>query len=368
MMRRDDVEEDRPRLRIAIAAPPWFEVPPEGYGGIERVCYDLVEGLVDRGHDVTLVAAGADKMRARFVQTFATPPPGLGTIEAAVQEAAHGAIVGRALARLDVDVVHDHSLAGPLTALGGSIPTVLTAHGPTDGWVGTYYRAVGLPIVALSDAQRAIAPDLHWLATVPNGIDTSAFRFGEAKDDFALFLGRLSSEKGAHVAAEAAHAAGIRLVLAGKCEEEHERRYFDEQVAPRLGPAAEWVGEVHGVHKLELLARARCLVVPAQWEEPFGLVSIEALASGTPVVGLRRGALPEIVESGRTGWLCDDATELPQLIRRAREIDPNTCREDAVARFDVDAMVTGYERVYAEVLDARRSHRRDLVASGERNA
>lgn len=367
-MGQGDVEENRPRLRIAVVAPPWFEVPPRGYGGIERVCYDLVEGLVDRGHDVTLVAAGADRTRARFVQTFATPPPGLGTIEAAVQEAAHGAIVGRALAHLSVDLVHDHSLAGPLSALGGSIPTLLTAHGPTDGWVGAYYRALGLPIVALSDAQRANAADLQWVATISNGIDTSAFRFSEAKDQFALFLGRLSSEKGAHIAAEAAHAAGVRLVLAGKCSEEHERRYLDEQVAPRLGPAAEWVGEVHGVRKLDLLARACCLVVPAQWEEPFGLVCIEALASGTPVVGLRRGALPEVVESGRTGWLCDDPAELPELIRKAGEIDPHACREEAVARFDVDAMVTGYERVYARVLDAHQERRRDLVLPGKRNA
>jgi glycosyltransferase involved in cell wall biosynthesis len=346
-----DIPDRLPPLRIALIAPPWFEVPPTAYGGIERICYDLVEGLVDRGHDVTLLAAGRDLTRARFVQALSTPPPGLGTIVAPIQEATYGAAVGRALRCLDIDLVHDHSLVGPLLALHGSTPTVLTAHGPTDGWVGAYYRALGLPLVALSHAQRASATDLNWVGTVPNGIDVGVFRFSETKDDFVLFLGRLSPEKGAHIAAEAANAAGVDLVLAGKCKEEHERRYFDEHVAPRMGPTARWVGEVYGERKSELLARARCVLVPAQWEEPFGLVCIEALASGTPVVGLRRGSLPEIVDTGRTGWLSDDAADLPSLIHRAADIDPHACRAEAIARFDVNAMVDGYEDVYRRVLE-----------------
>lgn len=345
-----EIADRLPSLRIALVAPPWFEVPPTAYGGIERICYDLVEGLVDRGHDVTLLAAGRDLTRARFVPALSTPPPGLGTIEASIQEAAYGAAVGHALADLDTDIVHDHSLVGPVAALQGSTPTVLTAHGPTDGWVGSYYRALGLPLVALSQAQRAGATDLNWVGTVPNGIDVGAFRFSETKDDYVLFLGRLSPEKGAHLAAEAANAAGVDLVLAGKCNEEHERRYFDECVATRLNPAARWVGEVHGERKFELLARARCVLAPAQWEEPFGLVCIEALASGTPVIGLSRGSLPEIVETGRTGWLSDDPADLPSLIHRAGEIDPNVCRAEAIARFDVSAMVNGYEEVYRRVL------------------
>jgi len=337
-------------LRIAVVAPPWFEVPPSAYGGIERVCYDLVEGLVDRGHEVTLLAAGLDGTRARFVRVLSTPPPGLGTIEAPIQEAVYGAGVGHALASLDIDIVHDHSLVGPVLALRGSTPTILTAHGPTDGWVGEYYRALRLPLVALSAAQRTTAADLNWVGTVPNGVNVDAFRFREAKDDFALFLGRLSPEKGAHLAAEAARAAGVELVLAGKCKEDHERRYFAEQVAPHLGPTARWVGEVHGDRKFDLLARARCVLAPAQWEEPFGLVCVEALASGTPVVGLSRGSLPEIVITGHTGWLSDDAADLPGLIGRTTEIDPHACRAEALARFGVDAMVDGYEDIYRRVL------------------
>jgi glycosyltransferase involved in cell wall biosynthesis len=338
------------RLRIAVVAPPWFEIPPRGYGGIERICFDLVEGLVDRGHDVTLVAAGTSGTRARFVAALPAPPPGLGTPEGPVQEVCYAAAVARVLADVHVDVVHDHALATPLTALGGAVPTIVTAHGPTGGWIGEYFRALGLPLVAISKAQQLAAPDLPWVGTVPNAIAVDKFRFEEAKDNYALFLGRLSPEKGVHLAAVAARAAGVPFVIAGKCNEDLERAYFDEVVAPLLGPETTWMREIGGTLKTETLARARCLVVVPQWEEPFGLVAIEALASGTPVVALRRGALPEIVEHGRTGWLCDHVDELPDAIRRASEIDPHACREAAVSRYDIARMVEGYERIYRRVV------------------
>jgi glycosyltransferase involved in cell wall biosynthesis len=337
-------------LRIAVVAPPWFEIPPDGYGGIERVCFNLVEGLVDRGHDVTLVATGENRTRARFAAALQRSLPGLGSLEAPIQEVLYAAAVGRVLERLDVDVVHDHSLATPLLALGGRTRRVLTAHGPTVGWVGAYYRELGLPLVALSEAQKVAAPDLPWIGTVPNGIDLDELRFSEAKENFVLFLGRLSPEKGAHVAAEAARSAGVRLVMAGKCAEEHERHYLEQEVLPRLAPDASWVGEVQGERKRELLALARCVLVPVQWEEPFGLVCLEALASGTPVVGLRRGSLPELVSHGRTGWLCDDPAALPELIHRAAEIDPHRCRAAVAGHYDIDAMAQGYEDVYRQVV------------------
>jgi glycosyltransferase involved in cell wall biosynthesis len=251
---------------------------------------------------------------------------------------------------LDVDIVHDHSLAGPLVALGRATPTVVTSHGPLHSWVGDYYGALRLPLVAISDAQREEAPGLPWVATVHNAIDVQAYRFRSAKDGYALFLGRISPEKGAHVAPAIARAAGVPLVMAAKCNEPDERRYFDEAVAPAFGPETTWVGEVGGDQRKDLLAGASCLVVPVQREEPFGLVMVEALASGTPVVGLARGAVPEIVRHGETGWVCDDVEKLGHYVARAGEIDPEACRHDALRRFDLPVFVERHEDVYRRVL------------------
>lgn len=342
----------RRKLRIVVVAPPWFQVPPAGYGGIERICFQLVEGLVCRGHDVTLIGTGRSTTQAHFIQALPTPPIGLGDIEAPVQEARYAAIVARLLSRVDADLIHDHSLAGPLAGLGRSIPTLVTAHGPCDGFLGDYYRHLGLPLVALSQSQRTSAPDLPWVGTVGNGIDVDNYPFRGIKDDYVLFLGRLSPEKGAHLAVAAASVAGVKLVVAGKCSERHERRYFEELVRPRLASEAAFVGEVAGARKLDLIARARCLVCPAQWEEPFGISSVEALACGTPVVALRRGSLPEIVDHARTGFLCDSPDELPAAITAAHSIDPRTCRRDARSRFDSSVMVEGYKHIYNRVVAA----------------
>ena len=260
--------------------------------------------------------------------------------------------MARSLAGLEVDIVHDHSPAGPLVALGRSRPTVLTAHGPTDGRLGQCFRLLDLPVVAISDAQRATAPDLPWAGVVHNAIDVATYPFRADKDDVVLFLGRMAPEKGAHLAAGAARAAGYPVVPAGKAAEAHERRSFDEQVAPTPGPDATRVGEVGGARRTELLAAARCLVCPVQWDEPFGLASIEAMACGTPVVALRRGAMAEIVEHGRTGRLCDEPSEPADGIRRADELDREACRARVADRFSTRAMVERYLAVHRRLLAA----------------
>lgn len=339
-------------VRIAVVAPPWYPVPPPGYGGIERVCHDLVQGLVRRGNDVTLVATGPDGSDATYRPVFAESLPGLGSIESPVQEVRYAAGVAEVLAGVAVDVVHDHSLAGPLLGIGRRAPTVVTAHGPADGPVGDYYRRLGLPIVATSQAQRRLAPGVRWVATVYNGIPVSDFPFRVDKDDYVLFLGRLSPEKGVHLAVEAARAAGVRLVVAGKASEPAERRYLEEAVLARLPAASSWVGEVGGARRDNLLAGARCLLSPIQWEEPFGMVNVEALACGTPVVALNRGSIPEIVTDGRTGVICDRPEQLAEAIGRASLIDPYVCRAEALARFDVEVMVDGYQAVYEALVNA----------------
>jgi glycosyltransferase involved in cell wall biosynthesis len=335
------------RLRIAMTLPPWFDVPPRAYGGIEALVADLVDALAARGHDVVLVAAGTNGTRGRFLRTFEEPPPSHRLGEA-MPEILQAAWVDRYLDDLDVDIVHDHSLAGPLTARGRQAPTVLTAHGPCTGEMGAYYRLLGslVHLVAISDAQRRLAPDLSWTGLVHNAIKVEEFGFRAEKDDHVLFVGRFNPEKAPHLAIDAARQAGRRIVLAGKVQEEIERTYFDAQIRPRLGPDAEFVGETDKEGKQELYAAAHCLMFPIQWDEPFGMVMIEAMACGTPVVALRRGSVPEVVADGVTGIIKDDPAELPAAIDAAGGLDPQSCRDHVARHFDVSIMAEAYERVY----------------------
>jgi glycosyltransferase involved in cell wall biosynthesis len=353
-------------LRVALVAPPWYPIPPSGYGGIESMVYWLAEGLVARGHDVTLLAAGEPGTRARFVRTYAVPPTErLGEV---LPEVVHAAHVAGVLRELEVDVVHDHSAAGPLAAAGYAAPTVLTAHGPVDGELGEYYRRLGLSLVAISDFQRVkAAPDLPWVGTVHNAIPVDSFPYREDKEDFCLFLGRMSPEKAPDLAILAARTAGLPIVVAAKCNEPPERRYFEERVRPLLGPDDVWFGEADVQEKRDLLSRASCLVFPVQWDEPFGLVMIEAMACGTPVVAMRAGSVPEVVEQGVTGWICEEPAQLARAIVEADHIAPAACRRRVEQGFDVPRMVAGYEEVYRQVVGRDRDpgpNLRLLAAAG----
>jgi glycosyltransferase involved in cell wall biosynthesis len=336
-------------LHVVQIATPWFEVPPAGYGGIEAVVAGVVDALVDRGHRVTLIGAGRNGTKGDFLATTLHPQgPRVGQVN---PEVLHAARAGHLLAGLGADIVHDHSTAGPLQAGQRSIPTVVTAHGPVTGEIGDYYGVIGTQthLVAISAAQQQQAPTLPWAGLVHNAVDTSTYPWRRQKEDFALFLGRFSPEKGVHLAIDAAERAGVRLVLAGMAHPS-EMEYFHREIEPRLSPEVVWVGEVGGAEKLDLLARASCLLFPAQWEEPFGMVLIEAMACGTPVVALRRGSVPEIVEDGVTGFIRDDVDGLVAGLRDIASIDPSIVRARTLLRFDVKAMAAGYEAVYRRVL------------------
>jgi glycosyltransferase involved in cell wall biosynthesis len=342
---------DVPALRIAMIAPPWFAVPPVAYGGIEHVVADLVDGLVGHGHDVTLISAGEHGTNAtRHIRTFDEPPSE--RLGETLPDAVHARLAQRIVASLAVDVVHDHSQVGPLLAAGRAVPTVVTAHGATTGFPGQFLSVVAddCSLVAISEAQRRSTPLIPWAGMVHNALDVGTFPFRDTKDDFLLFLGRLHPEKAPHLAIDAARAAGRRIVVAGKCVEPIERRYREEFLVPRGGPDVDFVGTADAAAKRELLAGAAALLFPITWEEPFGMVMAEAMACGTPVIAFRRGAVPEVVVDGVTGYIVDTFDEFVAAIARAGAIDAAACRDHVARTFPRERMASGYEAVYRQAI------------------
>jgi glycosyltransferase involved in cell wall biosynthesis len=236
-------------------------------------------------------------------------------------------------------------------------------HGPVTGEPGRYYRALGrtVELVSISRNQRRSAPDLPWLGTVYNAVDVETFPYRDHKDDFLLFLGRMHPDKAAHVAIDVARRAGLPIVVAGKCTEKVEKDYVRAHIQPRMGPDVTIFGSADAAQKRDLLSRAAALVFPIQWEEPFGMVMIEAMACGTPVVTLRRGAAPEVVVDGVTGVVCDDPDELADGVSTARSLDPSACREHVRRTFSIATMVAGYVAAYHAAIAARRRATTTLV-------
>lgn len=339
-----------PSVSVLMVAPVWLRVPPPGYGGIEWIVHYLAEGLRGRGHEVVLVASGDSGSAVSTRSAYEVAPTDLMGTGTTIPEVHHALEAQQAFADFRPHVVHDHTFLGPLCYPGGT-PVVVTAHGPTHGELGGYYQAISprVELVAISESQRAALPGARWARVVHNAIEVSTFPSREEKDDFLLFLGRMSPEKGAHLAAEAAARCGVRLLLAGNMREPDQRDYFDQKVRPLLGPLVTYVGEAGAEAKRELLARARAVLFPICWDEPFGLVMAEALACGTPVVAFRRGSVPEIVDDGATGFVVDDVEGMVRAIGRVEGIEPARCREAAETRFDVSRMVAEYEDLFLDL-------------------
>jgi glycosyltransferase involved in cell wall biosynthesis len=338
------------RLKIAILAPTWFAVPPTGYGGIELVVSLLADGLVDAGHDVTLFASGDSLTKAKLSYIFEQAPSEL--IGRSLPEIRHAlACYERAD---EFDVINDHS-GIPAAALGGLVqtPVLHTAHGPLDtheaqdAYGSIAEVAPGVGLISISENQRRPMPDLPWVATVPNAIDLSLYPSKPHKGEYLLFLGRFSPDKGAHRAIAVAMELGLPLKMAGKNREPKERQYFAELVEPHVGHGGiEYLGEVSHGEKVELLQDARATLFPIEWEEPFGLVMIESMACGTPVVATRHGAVPEVIEHGVSGIIVDNYREMAAALEQADELDPNECRRYVEERFAPERMVGDYERAY----------------------
>jgi len=346
------------RLKVAVLSPVWFPVPPTGYGGIELVVSLLADGLADAGHEVTLFASGDSLTKATLAYVFERAPSEL--IGRSIPELLHAmACYTRAD---EFDVINDHS-GIPAAALGGLVetPVVHTVHGPLDTHEAQdAYRAIakvapGVGLISISENQRRPMPDLPWVATIPNAIDFSLYPAKPHRGDYLLFLGRFSPDKGAHRAVAVAMELDMPLKLAGKNREPKERQYFAEFIEPHLGHGGiEYLGEVTHGEKVELLQDARATLFPIEWEEPFGLVMVESMACGTPVIATRYGAVPEVIEHGRSGIIVDNYRQMAEALEQADALDPMECRRYVEERFAPERMVGDYERAYRAAIDVTR--------------
>ncbi len=347
-------------MRILHVAPLWERVPPPAYGGTEAVVALLADGLVRRGHDVVLRASGDSATLAELRSVY---PRSLRTqvgIESTLPyELVHAAEALRD-AR-DFDIIHNHT-GDILMAFAGLVdtPMLTTTHGNVtpdahfvwEGYDG-FYNAI-----SRSQASR-LTPFQHgrFAGVVYNGIDVHTYPFRSDKEDYLLCLARVSPEKGTHLAIEVARRLSMPLIIAGKVDPV-DREYFETAVEPEIdGGLIRFFGEANAEEKRELYSKARCLLVPILWEEPFGLVMPEAMACGTPVIAFARGAAPEIVVDGETGFLVNDVDEMVDAVRHVDSIDPARCRSHVEQRFDVPVMVDGYLQVYARMLETVRPQR-----------
>lgn len=337
-------------MKVLLVAPPWLPVPPAGYGGTELVIDGLARGLSSLGCEVTLVASGDSTCP---VPTRSLHPTALGTGRSRT-----AAMLAHILAAYDVadelapDVVHDHTILGAWRAAGSGHRAVTTNHNAFDADANAVYRRIAdrVPVLALSAAHARHAEGFTPMAAIHHGLDLAQYPEGPGGGGYAAFLGRISPSKGVHVAIAAAREAGIGLRIAAKITEAGEEEYFRRVIEPQLGDGIEFLGEVGGEAKLRLLGSAQCLLNPIQWDEPFGMVMIEAMACGTPVVATARGAAPEIVDPGVTGFTVADDRDLATAIGRSARLARAEVRAVAQERFSFERMAAEHLRVYEEVL------------------
>ncbi|HZW08474.1 MAG TPA: glycosyltransferase family 4 protein [Phycisphaerales bacterium] len=344
-------------MRIAQVAPLFESVPPRCYGGTERVVHYLTEELVKRGHEVTLYASGDSETSAELV---ACVPKAL-RLHATYDDPSAFEVI--ALERLlqdaaRFDVIHFHTgyLHCPLVRRMG-VPSVTTKHGRLDTpeLAALFAAFDDVPLVSISDSQRAPAPHVNWQATIYHGLPADLYALRETPQDYFAFLGRISPEKRVDRAIEIAKAVGAPLRIAAKVDRA-DREYYEAVVRPLLNdPLVQFVGDIDDAGKQELVGGARALLFPIDWPEPFGLAMIEAMACGTPVIAWRNGSVPEVVTDGVSGFIVDSMEEAIAAARRIDQIDRRGCRACFEGRFLASRMADEYEIIYRRLVLERRA-------------
>jgi glycosyltransferase involved in cell wall biosynthesis len=352
-------------LLIGLIAPPWLPVPPRRYGGIEMVIDVLARGLMAAGHQVLLAAPAGSTCQVPQVDGLPAGEPermGHTVVEIPYALSAYAALKG-------VDVLHDHTVAGPLCLRPtGRIPVVTTNHGPFNTDLNPIYaemsRRQGVAVVAISHHQKSTARNVKIAAVIHHGIDVADIPVGDGAGGYACAIGRMTPAKGIREAILVAREAGVPLRISAKMREPLERQYFDECVGPLLGGDIEYLGELNVEEKYQLLGGAFALLNPIQWPEPFGLVMIEALACGTPVLATGCGSAPEIVDDGDTGFVRTELSALANVLHRAGDLDRNRCREKAVSRYSTERMVAEHVQLYCQLQQAKPKDRRGRLLDG----
>jgi glycosyltransferase involved in cell wall biosynthesis len=343
-------------VRVALIAPPFIAVPPPRYGGTELFVASLASGLLELGHDPVVYANGESRVDAELRWTFPRGQwPLTDPAQANLKNLAHSSWAIRDAAE-DCDVIHVNDAFAVLFSDFVDLPFVHTLHHPhVDSLSATYARFPRVNYVAISEFQRR-RESLPRSQTIHHGIDVGMYTFNDRKDDYFCFLGRMTPCKGPHVAAEVARRAGVRLKLAGEVQPMY-RDYWEREVEPQIdGRMVEYLGEADFKKKNELLAGARALLFPIQWDEPFGLIMIEAMACGTPVVAFPGGSVDEVV--GDAGVVCQSIDEMADTVREL-DVPAALCRRRVETRFSVDLMARQYAKMYAAV-----ANRMDLVSQG----
>jgi glycosyltransferase involved in cell wall biosynthesis len=353
---RSEINESLRCMKIAQVAPLYESVPPKLYGGTERIVSFLTEELVRQGHDVTLFASGDSLTAARLVPVC---PRALRLDSECRDQLAHHILLLDAVLRRasKFDIIHFHIdyLHFPLSR-SHRIANLTTLHGRLDlpDLQPVYNNFQDMPVVSISNAQRNPIPQANWQATIYHGLPRDRYVFHSGRGEYLAFLGRISPEKGVDQAIQIARLAGMKLKIAAKVDPV-DREYFRTVIRPLLqDPLIEFVGEIGYPEKNAFLGGALALLFPIDWPEPFGLVMIEAMACGTPVVAYRRGSVPEIIENGITGFIVDHAAGAAKVVNEIGRIDRRSCRQCFEKRFTVERMAAQYLEIYRKLLPRRR--------------
>ena len=338
-------------MHIAVLAPIAWRTPPRHYGPWESVASLLTEGLVACGHEVTLFATADSKTRGRL---HAVCPRGYEEDHALIPKVWECLHISELFEHADgFDLIHNHFDYLPLTYTGlTTTPVVTTIHGFSSPGILPVYKKYNHKVVyvSISDADRS--PELDYIKTIHHGIDIKQFDFQSQPDDNLLFFGRIHNDKGARQAIEIARACNKKLILAGIIQDQ---AYHDQYVFPRIdNDKVIYVGSVGPVERNRLLGKARALLHPIQFDEPFGLSVIESMACGTPVIAFDRGSMPELIENGKSGFLVNNVDEAIETVARIKELDRAACRCYVERHFTVERMISEYIQVYEKILDAQR--------------